>query len=199
VIVNNTLADGIPADVIGILEKNARTKDIRVLISGAAADAFSSKDQVKIVDAAASKNSQSLRDLVLEAVEAVAADPAKIRAAKIAKQSSEALHRLAGNRVDISAAIGGISTELSREDDVAIPVANALGEGGSSIDALVATIGGSGSLELKRACAAAAGKILGRNGVITAAQFTALKTVAATADADKDLAPRSPQPSARPR
>ncbi len=187
VIVNNTLADGIPADVVGILEKNARTKDVRVLISGAAADAFSSKDQVKIVDATASKNSQTLRGLVLEAVKVVAADPAKIRAAKIAKQSSEALHRLAGNRVDISAAIGGISTELSREDDVAIPVANALGEGGGSIDALVATIGGSGSLELKRACADAAGKILGRNGAITAAQFTALKTVAATADADKGL------------
>jgi hypothetical protein len=185
VIVNNTLEDGIPMDIIGILGKNASTKHIKILVPGGAEATYSGKENVKIIDA--SLKSDTLRTDVLDSVKDVAADPAKVRAARIAAQSSSALQRLAGNRVDISGAVAGISTELSREDAVAIPVANALGEGGNNIDALVAAIGGAGSVELKRACATATGKILGRGANLSAGHFAALKAVAADAKADTGL------------
>lgn len=181
IVCNNTLSDGIPQTLAGLLKKGDRLSNVKMLVSGGS---FSG-DNVQMIDA--TFKSEDLRKLVLDAVKDVAAEPAKVRAAAVAANSGKALVRLAQNRVNIAGAVKAIASQLGRDDSVAIPVANAIGEGGSSIDALVGAITGGGSLDLKKASAGAAGKVLGRIKAITASQFGALKKIAADGSADAGL------------
>jgi HEAT repeat protein len=186
VLVNDTLSDGIPEDVIGLLGRYDHTKDIKIVIVATDVEKAQERfgDRVAGVIEAGFKP-EDLQAEVNKALEGVELDT---HAAAVAVEASQALHRLAGNRVDIRGALDSLDAQLKRADDVAVPAAKALGEGGSRIDGLVGVItDSSSSLDLKKAAAEAAGKILGRIHEIEQAHFDALKGVAGNAEFDANL------------
>ena len=179
IVVNDIQSDGIPMDLIGVLANNRRTSDIKVILVTDDEDGANELYGDKIAGVLTPGfQEHQLREKVDEVLADLPVDPRAERASMVAIAASNALHRLASNRVDVSSAVDRIANQLNREDDVAIPAAGALGEGGSSIDALIAQLSGDGSTELKQACAEAAGAILSRIRNITPAQFDALKAVA---------------------
>jgi len=188
VVINEVLPDGAPETIMDIFKHDDRTSHMKVIIVAKDVEKASERfgDKVAGVIEAGFKPAD-LQAKVNEALEGVDMSAINARAAKVAKDASVALHTLASNRVDVSGAVSSLEAQLQRDDSVSIPSANALGEAGTSIDALAGQITGDGSGELKIACAQASGKILGRGAAISDAQFAALKGVATDSDADTGL------------
>ena len=188
ILVNDIQSDGIPMDIIGILANQNTTSDIKVILVTDDEDGANELygDRIAGVLTPGFQEHQ-LRDKVNEVLADLPVDSRAARASRVAIDASNALHGLASSRVDVSAAMTNIAGQLNREDDVAIPAAGAIGEGGRSIDALVAQLSGDGSAELKQACAEAAGAVLSRIKNITPAQFEALKAMAIDGDVGVDL------------
>ncbi len=188
VLINEVLPDGAPQSIIGILSKDDRLSGMKIIVvakdTEAAAERFG--DKIAGVIEAGFKP-EDLQAKVDEALDGVDMGAINARAAKVAADASSALHTLASNRVNVAGAIANLEAQLKRDDSVSIPSANALGEAGTSIDALVAQITGEGSGELKVACAKASGKVLGRGAAISDAHFGALQGIAANAEADTGL------------
>ena len=133
-VVNSQLPDGIPADVMGIIKRWDRLSHIKVIV--AAEDTDKAEELygprgAKIVPA--SFKGTDLRASVESSLKDVDAAPRKVRAQQFAIGASNALHTLAANRVDVSSAIESLRGQLTREDKVAIPAAEALGEADTSI------------------------------------------------------------------
>lgn len=189
VVVNETLSDAIPETLIGLLAKNPATQNVKVLIVAKDADKAAERfgDKVAGVIEAGFK-AEDLQNKVEEALKDVDMGENNARAAAVAVEAANALEGLAERNVAISGAVANLAAELGRADEVAIPAAKALGEGGDSIQPLLSTIqSGDSSVELKIACAAAAGKILGRIGTLNDGEFDALLGVATKADNDAKL------------
>ena len=171
-----------------IFKHDDRTSHMKVIIVAKDIDKAAERfgDRIAGVIQAGFKPAD-LQAKVNEALEGVDMSAINARAAKVAKDASVALATLAGNRVNVSGAIGSLEAQLQRDDSVSIPSAKALGEAGGSIDALVSQVTGDGSIALKVASANASGKILGRGAAISDVQFGALKGVATDSSADSGL------------
>jgi hypothetical protein len=188
VVINEVLPDGAPETIMNIFKRDDRTSHMKIIIVAKDADKAAERfgDKIAGVIQAGFKPAD-LQAKVNEALEGVDMSNINARAAKVAKDASVALHTLASNRVNVAGALASLEAQLQRDDSVSIPSANALGEAGTGIGALVGQVTGDGSGDLKVACANASGKILGRGVAISDAQFSALKGVATSADADTAL------------
>ena len=188
VVLNSELADDVPDTVIGMIRKNDRLANCKILVLSndpdGAGDRFGDRIDGTIQAPASGDN---LRQAV-EAALADEPDAVVARADRVAVSASEALQSLAANQVDVTGALANLSAQLDadRSDEVTIPAAAALGAGGSAdqLGALLQVLQNDGaSVDLKVACANAAGAILGRSGEASAEVFEQLLGVA-TSEAD---------------
>jgi len=189
VVINEVLPDMIPEVLIGLLRNEPRTKDVKILIVAADPDKAGERFGEKINGVIKGPISgQALDAAIADAVKDIDLDPNRKEAERIAKGASEALANLAKDRVNVTDALSNLAAQLDRQDYVARPAAQALGEAGSEaqLGALVAAITGSGSLDLKVDCARSAGQILGRLPTID--EKTVLVPLSAVAeDAKADM------------
>jgi alkylhydroperoxidase family enzyme len=167
VVIQEILPDGLPEDVINNIKKDPRMANTKVIVVAKDAEAATSRFEpfsglVSVV--AGPLTSESLVAAVNTAMEGVGAEPQNVRAESYATQASNALLAMAAGKCSIAGALGSLEKQLDRADAVAVPAAKALGLNGtdSNLAALVTTLKGSGSSELKIASAEAIGDILGR-------------------------------------
>lgn len=189
-VINEVLADMIPETLIGLIRKEPRTKDMKILIVAADPDKATERFGETINGVIKGPLSgEALDAAIADAVKGIDLDPNRKEAERIAKGASEALATLATDRVNVAEALTSLAGQLDRQDYVARPAARALGEAGgeAQLGALVATIQGKGSLALKIDCARSAGQILGRAPTIDDKVLVALSAVAEDAKADMSL------------
>lgn len=186
VIIDEALSDTHPRNIINLVRE--RAPNAKILLRTADEDGASEAygDQVDGF-LAGELTGESLIAKANEVVEVLDGRRAKANATAVA--ASHALKALAAANVDVSGATTQLGAQLDRSDDIAIPAAGALGAGGSLADlgALAGAVMGDGSLELKIACANAAGDILGRADSVPADVFEGMAALAADADADMAL------------
>ncbi|MEM7201605.1 MAG: HEAT repeat domain-containing protein [Planctomycetota bacterium] len=184
VVLNENIADALPEAIIGLVQKNPRMQHIKVLVVTNDPDAAAERYGDRIAGAIAGPVSgESLRQAVEEALADVEPDALRARADKVAVAAGQALANLAANNVNVGGALGDLAGQLGRTDAIAIPVAMALGSGGTEaqIGALLEAIqGADASVELKVACADAIGDVLARSGGVAPDLFQALLAVAQT-------------------
>lgn len=165
VVINEVLPDRMPEDVIGNMKKDPRMANAKVVIVAKDEEAAKTRfgDGVAVIKAPLT--GENLVAAVNAALEGVTT-PASERAESFAVRASESLKAMAENKLTITAALANLSQQLNRADAVAVPAARALGFAGSAAElpSLVAALGGSGSVDLKKAAAEAAGSILARVG-----------------------------------
>jgi HEAT repeat protein len=177
VVINEVLPDRSPEDVIGNIKKDSRMANTKVVI--VAKDEAAAKarfgDSVGVI--VAPLTPENLVEAVNKALEGTT-DAGNTRAEAYAAKSSAALLTIAENKGGIGNALANLGSQLNRGDAVAVPAAKAMGYAGGAgeVTALVAAIGGSGSVDLKKAAAESVGNILGRLGTIGDDVFTALTT-----------------------
>lgn len=190
VVINEILPDALPEAIIGLIRGDARMANTKILVlakdADAAAERFGDRINGTIAGPLSAEN-------LLAAVEAALADvepgPRRARANKMAVSASHALEQLAQSQVDVSAAIDNLVAQLNRADDVAIPAAVAIGAGGElgEVTALIGVLqSDAASLDLKVACAGAAGEIFSRAGGLDQVTVDALLAIVAS-DADMQL------------
>ena len=132
---------------------------------------------------------EDLKAAVLEALTDVEPGAQRARAAAIAVSASNALDTLAARKVSVAGALESLAKQLDREDAVAIPAAGALGDGGTAAElgALAAALADDeASVDLKVACADAAGKIMSRSGAPAQELLDQLMAIVGS-DADQKL------------
>lgn len=189
-VINETLPDMIPETLIGLVRKDPRTKDTKILVVTADEEKAQERFGDTINGVVKGPLSGAALDAAIgEAVKGIDLDPNRKEAERIAKGASEALAIMAKDRVNIARAVPNLAGQLDRQDYVARPAAQALGEAGGEgqLDRLVAAIKGSGSLELKIDCAQSAGQILGRAPAIDDKILESLSAVAGDASTDMKL------------
>lgn len=166
IVINEKLTDTLPDYVLGLLRKDPRFAETKFLIiaddpekakatfgdkiHGAIKGPLTADELNKAVDAA-------LKDAKL--------DSSRSAMNAFAVSASAALADLGASKVDLGGALGNLCAQLTRADDVAIPAANAIGEGGSAaqLKSLAEVVKNEGaSAGLRAAAAGAVGKILGR-------------------------------------
>jgi len=162
VVINEILPDRSPEDVIGVLKKDGRFGNTKIVIITKDEDAASERfgDEVGYITAPLSpENLQTAVATALEGVE----DAAGAKREDYASKASAALLDLAGRKANIGSAIENLTLQLNRADSVAVPAAMAVGLSGGE-GQLTALLGAleSGSDDLKKASATAIGNILGR-------------------------------------
>jgi HEAT repeat protein len=180
VVINEILPDRMPEDVIGNIKKDSRMANAKIVIvakdDAAAKTRFG--DSVGVIKAPLT--GENLVAAVNTALEGVA-NAGNARAEGYASKASEGLLAIAANKGAINGALANLTAQLNRGDNVAVPAAKALGfaGGAAELKALVGTLGGAGSIELKKAAALASGSILARLGNcpddVAAALFAALE------------------------
>ncbi len=190
VVVVNEILDRLPEDVISLIRRDSRMEHIKILVVDSDVDAAADRfgDTIDGV-VQGPLNVQSLRSEVDSALEGVEMNLLRKRADEVAIAASNALKLLAGNDVEIDAALDSLAEQFDRADDVAVPAAEAIGDGGglNQLSALIAAIQSEEtSLELKVGSANAVGKILGRADVTPAETFEALLAVLQS-DANDEL------------
>jgi hypothetical protein len=165
VVINEVLPDRLPEDVIGNIKKDPRMANTKVVVIAKDEEAAKARfgDGVGIVKAPLT--GESLVAAVNTALEGQS-NPIGTRAEAFATKASAALLAMAGNKASIGAALANLALQLNRSDSVSVPAAKAIGLAGSAteLSALVAALGGSGSIELKKAAAEAIGLVVGRAG-----------------------------------
>lgn len=188
IVISESLPDSPPEAVIGLVRKDPRFKNTKIVV--AAQDPAAAKERFGdridgVVQAPLSGD--SLREAVDSALKDVPMDQRRARADKVAVAASQALQTLASDGVDVGSALDNLSSQLNRDDAVAIPAARAVGYGGSigQVPALLDTIErGDASVDLKVAAAQAAGDIFARSGMLDRALFDRLlKVLKSDADA----------------
>lgn len=192
VVLSDRLPDGaLPEGVIGLIRKNPRLSHVKILLltedPEAAAERFGDRIDGTIKGPA---SSEELKAKVQEALGDAEPDALKARADKIAVEAAMALRQLAASNVDVSSALGNLTAQLDRPDNVAIPAAEAIGEGGSTaqVGALLQVLGSeTASLDLKVACANAAGRIFARSGALSSQILDQLTVIATSPEADIKL------------
>ncbi len=189
VVLSENTSDALPEAIIGLIRKHNDMAKAKILVIAEDVDAATERFGDRIDGAIQGPvSADSVRDAVNSALEGVELDATQQRAARAAVAASTALQSLARDKVDISGALVSLAQQLTREDAVAVPAAQAIGHGGGVEDAtaLLAAIRGEGSDDLKVACAEAIGNILGRTPAAPQDLFGALVEVA-TGDAEAGL------------
>ena len=168
VLVADSLPDVTTAQVIDELKADERTMNVPVILIAKSAEDAASTYGDKIAGAVTTAGDLAAVETVL--AKELSGDRAL--AEDLARRSAEVLAHLAyGGRIDLSAAVAGLGTAIgSRPDPVAIPLMQAVGQGGGpgQVDGLVAILGDEQRSEQARAAAAdAIAAILGRhpNGI----------------------------------
>ena len=168
VVISETLPDARPEAIIGLIRGDSRMSNTKILMVAADTDAASETfgDRVDgFIEGPLS--SDNLKSAVEEALSGVEPGVRRARADRVAVMASGALAQLAGS-VDLQPALANLAAQLDRDDAVAVPAAQAIGGGGNmnQVPALMAALGSdTASLDVKVACADAAGEIFARAGV----------------------------------
>lgn len=186
VVVINEVLDRLPEDVIGLIRKDSRMEQVKILVVASDVDAAMDRfgDTIDGV-IEGPLNAQNLPSEVEAVLEGIEMDQLRSRADRIARSASEALMNLANGQVNVSPALGSLTTQLDRPDDIAVPAAKAIGAGGTVSQLgplLTAMESSSTSLELKIACADAAGRIMGRASEISAEVYERMMSVLESED-----------------
>jgi hypothetical protein len=187
VVINEILPDRLPEDVIGNVRKDKRMEHTRIVVITKDEEAAKARFGDSVTFVAAPLDGAKLTEAVQKALEG-ATNASGARAEAYASQASEALLSVAANKGAITGALASLGKQLNRADAVAVPAAKALGLGGSlaEMEALVGALGGSGSLDLKKAAATAIGNVLARASECPDSVSDALAAVLAS-DADVSL------------
>lgn len=163
VVINEILPDRMPEDVIGIVKKDPRMANTRVVVIAKDEEAAKTRfgDGVSIVKAPLT--GENLVAAVNAALEG-STTPGNVRAEAYAAKASTALHSIAAQKGDIGGALVNLALQLNRGDNVAVPAAKALGLAGSQgqLKDLIGALSGAGSVDLKKAAAEGLGNVLGR-------------------------------------
>lgn len=175
VVINEILPDRLPEDVIGNIKKDPRMANTKIVVVAKDEDAAKARfgDGIGVIKAPLTgENLVAAVNTALEGID----NPGNARAEAFAVAASQSLLAVAANKGAIGGALSSLVQQLNRADAVAVPAAKALGFAGGAAElaALVATLGGSGSNELKQAAAEASGQVLARLGTCTDEVFTAL-------------------------
>ena len=180
VVINEILPDARPEAIIGLIRGDKRMANTKILVvakdTDAATELFGDRVDGFIEGPLSGDN---LKQAVEEALADVEPGPRRARADKIAVSASNALSQLAG-KVDLGAALDHLVAQLNRSDDVAIPSARAIGGGGNMAQApalLGALANDAASLDLKVACASAAGDVFSRSGALDQAMIDQLMAI----------------------
>ncbi|HLU38356.1 MAG TPA: HEAT repeat domain-containing protein, partial [Planctomycetota bacterium] len=188
VVINQDLPDVVPEHVIGLIRKDPRLANTKVLVVATDEDQAATRfgDRVDGI-IKGPLTGEALTQKVNEVLEGVDLGHKRKWAESIAASASAALAELSQKGADVSGATKQLAGQLSRADAVAIPAAKALALAGTSADlpALIDAITGAGSVELRKAAADAAGSILQRAGKASPELID--KLAAAVADADPEL------------
>jgi tetratricopeptide (TPR) repeat protein len=165
VVINEVLPDRNPEDIIGNVKKDPRMANTKVVVVAKDVEAAKARFGEGVGIVQAPLTGENLVAAVNQALEGVAS-PAGARAEAYAQKASSALAAMAQSKVGIGGALGNLALQLGRGDGVAVPAARSLGFAGGAgeLPALVAALGGAGSVELKKASAEAIGSILARAG-----------------------------------
>jgi DNA-binding response OmpR family regulator len=185
VVINEILPDQLPETVIGNIKKDPRMANTRVVVIAkdeeAAKPHFANFGDVSYVKAPLT--GENLVAAVNKALEG-STNPGNARAEAYAANASNSLLAFAAQKGDIGPALTNLGMQLNRSDAVSVPAAKALGLAGgeAQLAPLVTALGGSGSLDLKKAAAEAIGNVLGRLDHCPADVGAALATVLNSSD-----------------
>ena len=166
VVINEILPDQLPESVIGNIKKDPRMANTRVVVI--AKDEEQAKPHFAqfgegVSYVKAPLTGENLIAAVNKALEG-STNPGNVRAEAYAANASNSLLAFAAQKGDIGAALTNLGLQLNRGDAVSVPAAKALGLAGgeAQLASLTQALGGSGSLDLKKAAAEAIGNVLGR-------------------------------------
>jgi len=184
IVINEKLPDTLPDYVIGLLRKETRLANTKILVIAddveKAKAAFGDKIHGVIKGPLAADELQKAVDAALKDVNM---DSARSTMETFAVSASLALADLGASKVDLAGALGNLCAQLTRKDNVAIPAANAIGEGGSAahLTNLADVVKNeAASPELRAAAATAVGRILGRTAEAPAALIDPMLAVLAS-------------------
>jgi hypothetical protein len=163
VVINEILPDRLPEDVIGNVKKDPRMANTRIVVIAKDEEAAKTRFGEGVGIVKSPLTGETLIEAINKALEG-STNPGNVRAEGYAANASNALHAFAAQKGDISPALTNLGLQLNRGDSVAVPAAKALGLAGGQpqLASLTAALGGSGSLDLKKAAAEAIGNVLGR-------------------------------------
>ena len=188
VVINQDLSDVVPEHVIGLIRKDERLANTKVVVIATDTDAASQRFGDKIDGVIKGPiTGESLAAKVNEVLDGVELDAKRLWADNTAGMASQALASLSAHGVDVSAAAPNLGKQLNRADSVSVPAAKALAVCGSAeeVPALVDAVTGAGSNDLKVAAARSLGAVLQRCGGAPADVVE--KLTAALAGADVEL------------
>ena len=167
IVINEKLSDVLAENVVGLIRKDPRMAKTKIIVVAADPEKAKGEWGEKIQGAIKGPlSSQNLQEAVAEALKDAPLDAVRASADAVAVAASQSLASLGASKVDLGPALGSLSAQLGRADNVAVPACKALGESGSAaqIGALAdVTKNESASVELRVAAADAVGKILGRS------------------------------------
>ena len=165
VVINEVLPDRLPEDVIGNIKKDPRMANTKVVVIAKDEEAAKARFGEGVGVVKAPLTGESLIAAVNTALEGQS-NPISVRAEAFAAKASSALMAMASNKAGIGGALANLALQLNRNDSVSVPAAKSIGLAGSAAElpALVAALGGSGSVELKKAAAEAIGLVVHRAG-----------------------------------
>ncbi len=191
IVINEVLPNARPESLIGLIRKDKRMEHIKIVIltndEDGAQEQFGDSIDATIEGPLSGETLMAKIDEVLDGELSVN----QAQAEATATAASGALRNLAEQKVGIDGSIATIADQLTRTDAVAIPAAQAIGFGGntSSLSVLIEVIGGDdASLDLKVACADAAGRILVRAQELPAEAVSKLMGMLGDADAKLRMA-----------
>ena len=165
-VINESLPDGMSEDVIGIVRKDPRLANVKIVVVCKDEEKARAAFGENVTYLVGSLTGESLVSEVNKALAGVA-DADGSRAEAFAATASASLATLAANgKGATTAVLGNLAAQLDRGDAVSVPAAKALGyDGGAAeLGALAAALGGSGSVELKKVVAESIGNICRRLG-----------------------------------
>lgn len=179
VVVNEILPDARPEAIIGLIKKDPRMADVKILVVSKDPDAAAERFGDKVDGVIKGPLSAGALQQEVDKILGDRLDANRAYAEQVARDASQALELLAASRVQLDAALDDLAAQLDRSDAVAIPAARALGLAGgqAQVEPLTKALAGSGSLELKIACADALGHVFARGAN---APFDALLAVVAS-------------------
>jgi HEAT repeat protein len=187
IVVNEILPDVVPEHLIGLVRKDDRLKDTKILVVANDPDQAAQRFGDRINGAIKGPlSAENLEAKVSEVLAGVDMGSRRQWADNIAAAASEALAELAQGDVQLGPVATDLAAQLSRPDAVSIPAAKALGAAGgpAEVNALAAAITGSGSSALKAAAAKALGCIAQHLGSLPAPVVDQLVAALPAADAD---------------
>ncbi len=188
VVINQDLPDVVPEHVIGLIRKDTRLANTKIVVVATDVEAAATRfgDRINGV-IKGPLTGAALTEKVNEVLADVDLGAKRAWAENVAASATTALASLSRNGADIGSATKRLAGQLNRADAVAIPAAHALATSGTSadLDALISALSGSGSIDLKKAAASAVGAVLHRAGKAPA--DVVAKLTAAMAGADSSL------------